>query len=176
MSRLSQPECHDDLLNFRLKRLFTLGGAPAVRLCEGRYGIARMQWRLVAALVEHGPMSPTQLVQYTGIEPARVSRNITELQDKKLVERRVACGARSRWELSATAAGQALYAELFPQLAMINRRLMEVLTQAEAAALDAALDKLTARAREISLQGAGVHVKTDRRLGGSRRFWTGLGA
>ena len=56
MSRLKQPQEHDDLLNYQLKRLLNLGGAPAIRLCEGRYGVARMEWRLVAALQEDGPM------------------------------------------------------------------------------------------------------------------------
>lgn len=50
MSVLQHPRKHDDLLNYRLKRLFSLGGAPAVRLCEGRYGIARNEWRMIAAL------------------------------------------------------------------------------------------------------------------------------
>jgi hypothetical protein len=31
---------------------------PAIRLCEGGYGIARTEWRLIAALVESGPLSP----------------------------------------------------------------------------------------------------------------------
>ena len=174
MSRLTDPQCHDDLLNFRLKRLFTLGGAPAIRLCEGQYGISRMQWRLVAALVEHGPMSPMEVVQYTGIEQARVSRQISELQHKALVARRVAHEQGRRWELSATQSGHELYVALFPQLAAINRRLMAALTEDEALALELALDKLTVRAREVLLEGDGVPVKTERRLGGSRRFWTSL--
>src|SRR5688572_23949720 len=110
MSRLSNPECHDDLLNFRLKRLFVLGGAPAVRLCECAYGIPRMQWRVTAALVEDGPMSPTELVQRTGIEQAKVSRSISELQQKGLVQREPAHGDKRRWVLSATDAGRELYA------------------------------------------------------------------
>ncbi|MCA3180701.1 MAG: hypothetical protein O9345_07655 [Burkholderiaceae bacterium] len=40
-NRLKRPVGHDDLLNFRLERLLTLGAAPAIRLCEGRYGVAR---------------------------------------------------------------------------------------------------------------------------------------
>jgi DNA-binding MarR family transcriptional regulator len=133
-----------------------------------------MQWRLVAALVEQGAMSPMDLVQYTGIEQARVSRQISELQQKALVERRVAHEHGRRWELSATRAGHELYAELFPQLAAINRRLMAALTESEALALEDALDKLTIRAREVLRDGDGVPVKTERRLGGSRRFWTSL--
>ena len=70
-SRLADPQEHDDLLNYQLKRLVRLGGAPAIRLCEGRYGIARTEWRLVAALVETGPLSPMALAERAGIEPGR---------------------------------------------------------------------------------------------------------
>ena len=45
MQHLQDPQRHDDLLNYRLKRLVGLGGAPAVRLCEGRFGISRTEWR-----------------------------------------------------------------------------------------------------------------------------------
>ena len=79
MSRLKQPQEHDDLLNYQLKRLLNLGGAPAIRLCEGRYGVARMEWRLVAALQEDGPMPLLALVRRTGIDQARVSRVVTNL-------------------------------------------------------------------------------------------------
>ena len=171
MNRLSDPQQHDDLLNYRLKRLLLIGGAPAVRLCEGRYGVSRMEWRLTAALVEDGPMSPSALVQRTGIEPARLSRAVKELTAKRFIERTEVAGDRRRVLLKATEAGTKLYQELFPQLAAINRRIMEALDGDEAQMLDRVLAKLMARAQEIYDEGGGVDVRTDRRLGGSRRFW-----
>ena len=44
--RLAHPAEHADLLNYQLKRLVNYGGAPAIRLCEGRYGITRSEWRV----------------------------------------------------------------------------------------------------------------------------------
>ena len=87
MSRLKDPQQHDDFLNYQIKRLLNIGGAPAIRLCEGRYGVARMEWRLVAALEEGGPMSPSALVQRTEIDQGRVSRAVDRLVDKGLVRR-----------------------------------------------------------------------------------------
>lgn len=40
-SRLTAPLTLDDLLDYRLFWLFALGGAPVVRLLEGRHGITR---------------------------------------------------------------------------------------------------------------------------------------
>jgi DNA-binding MarR family transcriptional regulator len=175
MSRLKDPREHDDFLNYRIKRLVTLGGAPAIRLCEGKYGVARMEWRLVAALHEDGPMSPAALVRRTGFDQARVSRVVDRLVEHGFVHRRRDEDARSRVVLELTDAGHALYRELFPQLAEINRRLMAVLDDSEALLLDDFLQRLTQRALEISSSGGGVAVRTDRRLGGSQRQWRAPG-
>lgn len=171
MSSLDDPRRHDDLLNFRFKRVLTLGGAPAVRLCEGRYGISRLEWRLLAALVEGGACSPGELVRDTGVEQARASRSLAALVDKKLARRDADPVDRRRATLQATEAGAALYGELFPQLAAINRRLAAALDANELEVLDRCLAKLTARAREVLAEGGGVTAKADRRLGGSRRVW-----
>jgi DNA-binding MarR family transcriptional regulator len=182
MSRLDDPQRHHDLLNYQLKRLLNMSGAPAVRLCEGRYGVTRFQrygvtrfqWRLVAALVEGGPMAPTVLARQSGVELAKVSRALKEMVLKGFIQRTGLPGDGRRALVTATQEGHRLYAELFPQLAAINRRVMEALDSAESAALEAMIEKLTARAREIHESGGGVAERTDRRLGGSRRFWSAL--
>lgn len=171
MSRLADPQQHDDLLNYRLKRIFMLGGAPAIRLCEGKYGVTRSEWRLVAALVEDGPRSSTALAQRIEWEPGRVSLLVTRLIRKGLIERTTAGGERRRIALRPTPAGRELYAALFPELAAINRRLMSVLSRTEAAMLDRCLNKLTAHAREVYERGAGVEVRADRHRGGASRVW-----
>jgi hypothetical protein len=51
---LRQPRQLDELLNYRLLRLFAVSGAPVVRLLEGRYGISRREWRLIALLAARG--------------------------------------------------------------------------------------------------------------------------
>jgi DNA-binding MarR family transcriptional regulator len=173
MSALAHPTQHDQLLNYQLKRLLMIGGAPAVRLCEGGYGIARQEWRLLAALVEHGPLSPTDLAEQAHIELARVSRTVKSLAAKHFVERVTSTSDRRRALLAATGNGQQLYRELLPQLAAINARLMAVLDAGEALLLEQFLARLTVQAEAIHAAGDGVAVKTDRHLGGSRRLWEG---
>ena len=87
MNRLKDPRVHDDLVNFRLKRALAVGGAPAIRLCEGRFGVSRAEWRLIAALAEEGAMSPTALAARCHLEPARVARLVTALVAKHHVAR-----------------------------------------------------------------------------------------
>lgn len=169
MSPLKHPDRHDDLLNFRLKRLVKLGGAPAIRLCEGGFGVSRQQWRLTAALAERGPMGVGALTQYTRMDAACVSRLAKELERKGLVARTAQGPECRRGLLQATARGEALYRELLPRLGAINRRLMEVLSEEEAALLDDFLQRLTTQAEAIYDEGGGVEVKTGRHLGTGRR-------
>lgn len=175
MGTLSDPRRHDELLNYRLKRLFNIGGAPAVRLCEGRYGVSRFEWRIIAALVEDGPMSPSELTARTQVDAARISNTIGRLVSHGLLKRDPVATQGLRAIVSATGAGQRLYEQLFPELAAINRRIMAALSEDEAAVLDALLVKLAQRVQEIFDEGGGVDERADRRHGGSQRLWREAG-
>jgi DNA-binding MarR family transcriptional regulator len=166
MNRLQHPECHEDLLNYQVKRLFTLGGAPALRLCEGRYGITRVQWHLLAKLVELGAMSATAVSRAAGMDQAKASRGIADLVQMGLVQRLAASRGSV---LAATQQGQQTYAELFPQLVQINCRLLAVLDEAEADLLERVLAKLLAHALALYEEGGGVDARANRRQGGSRK-------
>jgi len=171
MGTLKDPQRLEELLNFRLKHLFRLGGAPAVRVCEGEFGIARQHWRILAALVENGPVAVGALARDTLIDVARISRILSELRKIGLVERRSALSGRTRNDAAAaTPAGRAVYAKLFPRLASINRQLCQVLSQGEADQLEEILERLTVHAAMIHHQMEYTdQPKAQRRLGGSHR-------
>ncbi|MFC5499704.1 MarR family winged helix-turn-helix transcriptional regulator [Caenimonas terrae] len=166
---LTEPRTTSDLLNFRLNRLLASSGAMIVRLCEGRYGITRREWRLLALLTEHGAMSPSELAQRANLERNRVSRLIPELVAKELITRVAVRGDGRRAEVAITAAGRTLYAELLPQSVAFSREVLAVLTDAERDAFDAALHKLTESAERIAARKP-VPEKADRRHGGARRL------
>ena len=86
---LREPRTLDDLLNYRLLRLFALGGAPVIRLLEGRYGIARREWRVLALLAAHGAMAPSLLAERAHLDRPRTSRALSALVAKGLVLRTV---------------------------------------------------------------------------------------
>lgn len=165
---LKRPRDLDDLLNYRLARLMAESGAPVVRLCEGRYGISRREWRLVALLAAHGESSPSALAERGDLDRARTSRAIGSLVRKRLVRRVPLPGDARRALVALTPAGRALYDELFPVVADINARVLEVLEPPLAAALDEALRRLTAHAAELNRVVA-RDVQADRRRGGRQR-------
>jgi DNA-binding MarR family transcriptional regulator len=166
---LDKPLTVDDLLNYRLSRLFAASGAMVVRLCEGRYGITRREWRLIALLAAHGAMSPSELSQRAHLERTRTSRHITELVEKGLIARVQNMQDGRRAQVDLTADGRRLHDELFPQSVHFNGQVLSVLTPAELRAFEAALDKLTGNAERIAAAKP-VAEKADRRHGGARRL------
>lgn len=174
LSRLRAPATIDDLLNYRLMRLLAVSSAPVIRLCEGRYGISRREWRLVALLAHHGALSPSALADEADLDRARTSRAIGALLGKRLVERAAQPGDRRRARVQLSPAGRALHDELFPQVADFNRRLVSVLDDAAADQLLASLDALSRQAQVLN-RAVAIDVQADRRHGGSRKHWVDEG-
>lgn len=165
---LTQPRALDDLLNYRLLKLYALSGAPVIRLLEGRYGIARREWRLIALLASRGPLSPSALAEEAQLDRPRTSRAIGTLKLKGLLERAPQPGDHRRAQVALTARGRALVEEIFPQVAAINAAVVSALDPAAVLALDQALNTLTAQARRLNRELV-QDVRANRRAGGSRR-------
>jgi DNA-binding MarR family transcriptional regulator len=164
-----QPVVVEDLLNYKLSRLLASSGSMVTRLCEGRYGITRREWRLICILASQGAMSPSMLAQHAHLTRARISRHIADLTEKKLVSRQTVATDRRRWEVVLTASGRSIHDELFPQSVKFNNMVLRALSPAELRRFDAALAKLTDVADALSASVV-LEEKADRRHGGSRRF------
>jgi DNA-binding MarR family transcriptional regulator len=158
----------DELLNYRLVRLGLLSGAPAIRLCEGGHGISRRELGMLIHLASAGPMSPSMLAEQVMLDRARTSRVIGSMTAKGLIERVAQPGDRRRALVALTVAGQTLHAQLFPQVAELNRRLLEALDDGLLDGLNAALQALEARAARINGEFA-TEVHADRHRGVGRR-------
>mgnify|MGYP000081225735 CR=1 FL=1 len=87
---------------------------------------------------------------------------------KGLVQRVVLPHDRRSVRVSLTAAGQALYEELMPQVQSINARILEVLDPAQKEALDAILQQLRLQARRLLAEMDPQLPKADRRRGGRK--------
>lgn len=167
-SGLRQPRTLDDLLNYRLQRLFAASGAPVIRLLEGRFGITRREWRLLATLASRGPLSPSGLADECHLDRPRASRAIGSLRAKGLVERGVQRGDARGAQVVLTGAGSALYQKIFVEVAGINAQLVECLDEAGLQAFEGALERLTEtaiRLNRLLVQDVGA----DRHAGGARR-------
>ena len=165
----AEPATVHDLLNYRLSCLLAGSGAMVTRLCEGRYGITRREWRLICILAVQGAMSPSELAEQAHLERARVSRHITDLVAKKLVARLGVPDDKRRALVELNERGRKLYEELFPQSVRFNNMVLQALTSAELAVFDVALTRLMEVTEELGRSHL-LSEKADRRHGGSRRF------
>ncbi len=165
---LRDPKTLDDLLNYRLLRLYAQSGAPVLRLLEGRYGISRREWRLLALLAQHGEISPSALAEQAHLDRPRATRGLQALAAKKLARRLGEPSDGRRARVALTRAGQRLYEEIFPQIARINSSVVEALDDATVQALDDALKRLTVQAERMN-ESLVREFKADRHTGGSRR-------
>lgn len=168
-TRLRQPQGIDDLLLFRLSRLLAVGGASVVRLCEGRYGITRREWAVLSLLWQQQGLGPSELADRVQLDRARTSKALGQLLTKQLVRREPRPGDRRRALLWLTPAGEALVAELLPQVFQINAQLLQVLNTPEVDALDQALARLQQQALALNQAQEPGSPKADRRLGRRRR-------
>lgn len=150
----------DELLLYRLSRLHAVAGSMVIRLCEGRFGITRREWRLIVTLAGCGQLGSSQLAEQAQLDRARTSKAIGSLVAKGLASRTHPAGDRRQALLCLTARGQAVYDELFPLVTQINADLIEALNEPAARALDDALRLLQARAQQMADEA--VLPKADR--------------
>ena len=150
LPRMAQPRALGDLLLYRLSRLSGAASLPAVRLCEGRYGITRREWRMLALLAEGGSMHPSDLAVQAQLDRARTSRALSALVAKGWVRRTVQASDQRYAHVELTDSGQRLHAQLFPEIAGLNRELLRVLPAEDIAALDAALQRLQTQAERLA--------------------------
>ena len=151
-----------DLFLFRINRLAAIAGRPLTRLCEGRYGITRREWRLIVVLSQEGPLVSTELARRASIEPPRTSRAITVLVEHGLVERIPRPGDRRYTEIHLTQRGREVYASLYPTVVQINTHLLSGLDQQELEVLQKLWKRLEESASGLTGAVPGL-PKTNRR-------------
>lgn len=156
----------DDLFLYRSTRLLSVASSLVIRQCEGRYGITRREWRLIAVLAERGSMLSSELASHAHLQRSRTSAAVTSLVTKKLVERHQRPNNRRLVDVRLTDAGKVLHGALMPFVVQLNKDLLCALTPDEARTLDRILTALQDRAELLA--NTVVVPKSDRRKGRHR--------
>lgn len=123
---------------------------------ETTYGLSYSDWRLMAVLGVHPPMSASEAGKRTSLAPDKVTRTVDSLVEKGLVLRAPDKKDRRRVVLSLSAKGKRQFQAIDEVRYAIECELLSALGAAEVAALDAALQKI------------GGHVET---MTAQRRTW-----
>jgi DNA-binding MarR family transcriptional regulator len=142
--RLRSSAAVDDLLLQRISLLLGTAGGMVTRICEGRFGITRREWRMLAFLAKEHGIPPSELAERAQLDRARTSRAITSLVAKQLVARQPKPGNRRQAILTVTDKGRLIYDTMLPLAVDINHRLVAALAPQDAERLDQMLDRLQA--------------------------------
>jgi DNA-binding MarR family transcriptional regulator len=124
-----------DLLRFvpfRLNRLAAEVSSALSAEYQARYGLDIPEWRVLATLgFRREPCSAQYISHCTRTHKSTISRAVTALMRRRLVERVENADDRREYQLRMTRKGKALYEELIPRLLRREQEILACLSVQE---------------------------------------------
>src|SRR3954451_7048781 len=117
---------------FRLNRLAAEVSAALASEYRERYGLDIPEWRVLATLgFRREPCSAQYVAACTRTHKSTISRAVTSLLERRLIERVENANDRREFRLRLTRKGKTLYEELIPRLQQRERDIMACLSTEE---------------------------------------------
>ena len=117
---------------FRLNRLAAEGSNALSVEYQTRYGLDIPEWRVLATLgFRKDPCSAQYIAQCTRTHKSTISRAVTSLMQRNLVERVENADDRREFRLQMTTKGKTLYEELIPRLLRREQEILACLSTQE---------------------------------------------
>ncbi len=135
-----------DLLSYRVHKLAGALSRGAASRYKREFGVSLVEWRTIALLGDVAPLSLKQLAALAALDKSLVSRTITALADRHLVQRDISTADGREVELRLSPAGIALHAGLMRAASERDTAFHDALSVEERAVLDSLLLKLEAEA------------------------------
>ena len=132
-----------ELVSFRLNMLANTWSRLAAEANERDFSLDPREWRIVGMLGAYAPMSLQGLAREVNVDKSQASRTVSGLIERGLLQRESDASDGRGVQLSLTRAGMQVYRKVFPRAVKRNQELLSVLSDAERAVLDRALDLLT---------------------------------
>lgn len=137
-------------LPYRLSVLSNRISQDIAALYSERFGLGITEWRVMAVLGAHSPLSAGTVAERTAMDKVAVSRAVSNLLGKKYLNRRTDRRDARRSELALSAKGRAVFDQIVPLALDIEAKILSVLPESEQQHLLAILDKL--EAAELALK------------------------
>lgn len=118
------------------------------RMYAEELGIGVTEWRLLANLAAHAPLSAKELAAHTAMDQVAITRAVSGLVKKKLVTRREDAIDRRKVVLRLSKSGAAAHAAVVPLARAIESELTTRIPAADLARLRETLGKLVDAANE----------------------------
>jgi DNA-binding MarR family transcriptional regulator len=130
---------------FRLNRLAAEVSAALAGEYRQRYGLDIPEWRVLATLgFRFEPCSAQYVAHCTRTHKSTISRAVTTLLERRLIERVENADDRREFRLRLTRKGKVLYEELIPRLQRKEQDIMACLSDQERKAFDRLIGKIEA--------------------------------
>ena len=130
---------------FRLNRLAAEVSSALSAEYQARYGLDIPEWRVLATLgFRNDPCSAQYIAHCTRTHKSTISRAVTTLMKRQMIERVENADDRREFRLRMTGKGKALYEELIPRLLRREQEILSCLSAPERKNLAALLGKVEA--------------------------------
>ena len=128
---------------FRLNRVAAEVSQALSSEYQARYGLDIPEWRVLATLgFRREPCSAQYVSQCTRTHKSTISRAVTALLERELIERVANADDRREFRLRMTRKGKALYDELIPRLLRREQEILACLSARERKELGRLLGKI----------------------------------
>jgi len=128
---------------FRLNRLAAEVSSALSSEYQARYGLDIPEWRVLATLgFRSDPCSAQYIAHCTRTHKSTISRAVTALMKRQMVERVENADDRREFRLRLTRKGKALYEELIPRLLRKEQEILSCLSAPERKQLALLLGKV----------------------------------
>jgi DNA-binding MarR family transcriptional regulator len=127
---------------FRLNRLATGVSDHLAQIYKQRFGLEIPEWRVIATVGPVWTCTAQHIADTTRMHKTRVSRAISHLVKRGLIERTCNADDRREMELRLSKAGRAMYTELVPLSLERERALLACLSEEELRAFNESLERL----------------------------------
>jgi len=139
----------DKFLPYRLSVLAQMVSESLHDLYAGPHGLSVTQWRVMAALGQHTPLTASEVGRRIVMDKVAVSRAVAGLMKRALVERSTDRSDRRRASLKLSARGRAMHGQIVPLALAYEEKLYQALEPAERQAFDALSDRLFTQTKAL---------------------------
>jgi DNA-binding MarR family transcriptional regulator len=146
-----RPALSPEMVGFRLLKLTNLLSRPFFGRFAKQHELTLNEWRTMVVLASRPGSAAQDVAQATGLHPMNISRALVGLRKAGRVEEARDPDNHRRTLLWLTKSGEKTYREIAPYSEQQAARLLDTLTTLELEALSKIVDKLVARAEEITV-------------------------
>lgn len=139
----------EKFLPYRLSVLAQLVSELLHDLYAGPFGLTVTQWRVMAALGRFAPLTASEVGARIVMDKVAVSRAVTGLLKRRLIERVADTADRRRAPLKLSAKGRAMHGQIVPLALRYEERLYDGLTPEQRKTFDDLADRLFAQAKQL---------------------------